>query len=392
MLTIIGQILALILWLILAPLGAGLLVAGILPSTRRTAGITYLCGLLLSFVLFGLVSIPCMFLIRYSSFTYTTVIYTIVESTAALAGIVPAAVRLYRDPLQPVLTTLFPGENRARAESFLGPRTDVRLVKPQYTREGLIYWMLFAVILILQLVLAVYYAPFDGDDAYYVVESLIAQEVDVMNTIVPYTGISTQLNMRHAMAVFTMWIAYIARMSGIHATIVSHTVMPLILLPVSYLIQLEIGRILFRDRRGQLPIFMVLIALIRMYGNTSIYTAETFLMMRTWQGKAMVATCILPLILWVFLWLFEDCRKDSRLWLQETGGGRLIRNSAWVVLALVEMSSGIMSSMGVMFGSALTCVLALFLTIYSRDPRVILKTALALLPNAIYMLVYLAMR
>ena len=51
-----------------------------------------------------------------------------------------------------------------------------------------------------------------------------------------------------------------------------------------------------------------------------------------------------------------------------------------------------MSSMGVMFGSALTCVLALFLTIYSRDPRVILKTALALLPNAIYMLVYLAMR
>ncbi|MBQ7679298.1 MAG: hypothetical protein IJT34_05565 [Butyrivibrio sp.] len=389
---LLGKGLALILWLLLAPLGAGLLVARCLPDTRRTAGATYLCGLLSSFVLFEFVAIPCMLLIQYSAFTYTTVIYSILLIALALTGWVLSFRGILNTPNTSSWIVLFPGETIARAESFLSPRTDPRLVKPQYTREGIMYWLLFAGLVAFQLYMAVTRASFDGDDAYYVVESLQAQEIDVMNTIVPYTGISTALDMRHAMAVFTMWIAFIARQSGIHATIVSHTIMPVLLLPVSYLIQLEIGRILLRKRRGQLPIFMVLIGLVRMFGNTSIYTAETFLMMRTWQGKAMVANFSLPLILWVFLWLFEDCRKESRLWLQETGGGRFARNSAWIVLVLVCLSSGIMSSMGVLFGSGLIGVLAFLLLCYTRDWRIIPKTVLALVPNVIYMAAYLFLK
>ena len=72
------------------------------------------------------------------------------------------------------------------------------------------------------------YASFDGDDAYYVVQSVLADQTGVLNRIRPYTGLSTDLDIRHALATLPLWIAYVARMTGIHATIVAHTLLPLI--------------------------------------------------------------------------------------------------------------------------------------------------------------------
>ena len=96
--------------------------------------------------------------------------------------------------------------------------------------------------------MALTHASFDGDDAYYVVQSVITDETDTLYRILPYTGFSTSLDMRHAMAVFPIWIAYLARMTGIHATIVSHSILPLVLIPLTYLIYYEIGKVLFKEK------------------------------------------------------------------------------------------------------------------------------------------------
>ena len=399
---IVIRILLFIIWLLVLPFLAGLMLSVHFPITRRTLGITYIAGLLISFALFEITAIPCMLLIEYSAFTVAARIYAVLELMAAAAGVYCCVKKARADSgkrsfssghsLASFFSLVFPGESDSQAEAMLSPRTDPRLVKPVYSLESIFIWLLFAGLLIFQLYMAVTRAPFDGDDAFYVVESLLAQQAEVMNTILPYTGITTELEFRHAMAVFTMWIAFLARESHIHATIVSHTLLPLVLIPLVYLIYMEIGRILLRDRRELLPMFMVIMALLMMFGNTSIYTAETFLMMRTWQGKAMVANLILPLIFWVFLWMFEDCRKPGFLWIEETGGGRFTRNSAWVMLLFINMASGIMSSMGIMFGSALGALLTILLFIYTKDFRVPIKGLLAFIPNAVYLGLYLYYR
>ena len=97
--------------------------------------------------------------------------------------------------------TLFPGETHATAHELLSPRSDPRMLKLSYSVESRIYWGIFFTLLLVQMILAVVMSSFDGDDAYYVVESLLAQQADVMNTILPYTGTSTSLDIRHALAV-----------------------------------------------------------------------------------------------------------------------------------------------------------------------------------------------
>jgi hypothetical protein len=276
---------------------------------------------------------------------------------------------------------LFPGEAHADIQDILSPRSDLRMFKVNYPRESMIYWGIFFAIMAFQMVMSVVMASFDGDDAYYVVESLLAQQAGVMNTILPYTGTSTSLDIRHALAVITMWIAFVAKQSGIHATILSHSVIPLFVIPLVYLVYVEIGRILFRERQPVIPVFMIIVSLLLMFGNVSIYTPATFFLMRTWQGKALVANLVFPMIFWMFLWMLEDLKAPKRQTFR----------AAWIMLGLINMFSGVCSSLGVIFGSGLIALLTLILLVLSKRWTVILGAFLCVIPNLIYLGIYFSL-
>ncbi len=377
-------------WLLIVPMLVGLLFNFILPRDKRTVGITFILGFLVNMAVFEIAAIGAMTGVTFSAFTWCRRIYIVVILIMAVAGAVRSYKRLKRE--QKKLLALFPGEFHATARDFMNPRTDTAMFRPDYPKSSLVMWGLFFAVMAFQMVMSVVMASFDGDDAYYVVESLLAQQADVMNTILPYTGNSTSLDIRHALAVITMWIAFIAKESGIHATIVSHSVMPLFLIPFVYLVYVEIGRILFRKKQELIPMFMIIIAFLMMFGNVSIYTPATFFMMRTWQGKAMVANLVFPMIFWIFFWMMENAaalreRKKSPATL-------FTHREEWcgfIMLALVNMFSGVCSSMGVIFGSGLVALLTLVLLFVSRNLKVLLGAFLCIIPNLIYLAIYFSL-
>ncbi len=395
----------LIIWLVIIPFLIGLIPLRMLPQNRQTIAITFITGYLLSFAVFEVISIPCMIHIEYGSFHYTCRIYGVAELVLAFAGMIrnirfvreriyqetPAAEvrRISGRTIRQKLELIFPGECRLDAEDYLNPRRDVSLRKQRYSRESVLYWGIFAAILLFQMYMAFTRASFDGDDAYYVTESLLAQQANVMNTILPYTGSSTSLDIRHALAVITMWVAFIARAGGIHATIVSHTVLPLLYIPMTYLVYIQIGRILFRKKHEMLPVFMVIMALIQMFGNTSIYTPETFFLTRTWQGKSLVANLVIPLLLWLFLWISRDM-SEGKNWKELESSQKMERISPWILMGLVNMTSGICSSMGVILGTILIGIYTIVMLVVTRRFSVVLGAFCACIPNLIYVLIYLS--
>ena len=60
----------------------------------------------------------------------------------------------------------------------------------------------------------------------------------------PYTGITTELDGRHAMAMIPMWIAAIAKLCGTHPTIVTHSLITLVFLALAvfYFLKLPTDR------------------------------------------------------------------------------------------------------------------------------------------------------
>lgn len=201
-----------------------------------------------------------------------------------------------------------------------------------------------------------------------------------MYRILPLTGGSTGLDVRHAMAVFPMWVAFVSVRAGVHATIVSHVVMPLVLIPLTYLLYYEMGRMLFtrvQGSRENLPVFMILMAVFQIFGNVSLYTNETFFLTRTWQGKAVAGALVIPALIWAFLQIYDTSVEKKR-----TSAG------VWILLVWINMTAGVCSSIAVFLVCILAALTAFCLAVAWRDWKILFKVGAACIPNVVYMGLY----
>lgn len=377
------SIFSLLFWLIIIPFCIGLIPVHFIASYKRNPGLVILAGYFCMWALFEVITIPAVLWVQYHNFSVASDCFTVLSILCAIAGLL-VWYRSIKSGKPGLLSGVNKNGNDTNDISVIRKGRIKRLANVAW--EERIEWLLFLVLVGFQLYKAAAYTSFDGDDAYYVVESLIAQQADVMYRILPYTGGSTGLDVRHVLAVFPMWVAFIAVKSGIHATVVSHVVMPLVLIPLTYLVYYEIGRALFGKRsagkqgRENLPVFMILMCMFQIFGNVSIYTNETFFLTRTWQGKAVAGSLVIPAFVWLFLLLYDGGKKDKR-----TDAG------LWILLVCVNMTAGICSSIAVFIVSILIAVTAFCLMLVERDVKVLLKIGAACIPNVIYMGIYVVM-
>lgn len=403
-----------IFWLLVIPFCIGLIPANFISAEKRSPGFALLSGYFGMWALFEIAAVPAVLWVEYDNFKVASAVFTVLTVVCAAAG----TLLLYRNMKagKPGLVTgnwrtgsrwqADRADNKddmdVRNERGSGARIKA-LAKGLFGGTG-VEWLLFLILLGFQLYKAAAFASFDGDDAYYVVESLLAQEAGVMYRILPLTGGSTGLDVRHAMAVFPMWVAFVSVRAGVHATIVSHVVMPLVLIPLTYLLYYEIGRALFlrtpqtgadsgrvgpgREgrthetvfRRENLPTFMIIMAVFQIFGNVSIYTNETFFLTRTWQGKAVAGALVIPALVWVFLQIYDKGVKNGRT---EPG--------IWMLLVCVNMTAGVCSSIAVFLVCILTAVTTFCLAVAERDWKILFKVGASCIPNVVYMAVYVIM-
>lgn len=419
----------LIFFLIALPFCAGLVFVPHDRSLKRIFHIAYIYGWLLDMAVFFPVSVACIFFIEQNNFIYCVTVYAALQILLAIIGVAVFAGRRMRRGAK-VNVRAAMSENANAGDSELSQLKKSAMTaedshiefKPHGSGkvfdaiqgfsfslkergrrnflEAIILWAIFGALLIFQLYKAVTTVFFDGDNIYYVVQSLIATQQGTMYREMPYIGGSTELDMRHALAVMPVWFAYLAEVSGIHATALCRTVMPLFLLPVVYLIWFAVGGELYgvmssrddyskpaAERAADVGFFMCVMGMLAIFGSVSIYTSERFLMTRTWQGKAMFANIAVPLILLGVLWInreFDKVRKFSV--------SKLLFYNGWFLFLLVNIFSGMCTSMGVAFTAALICTSCLVSAIRQKKPLLVLYGMLVCIPNAMYMVAYILLK
>ena len=269
----------------------------------------------------------------------------------------------------------------------------------------LLLWGVFILLLFFELYKAVTMAPFDGDDAYYIVQSVSAYERGELYRTIPYTGFATSLDARHALAVFPLWIAYLSRLVHVHPAIMAHSILPLLLIPVTYvfygLAALELwrgetsaqkpsdetaekvmstkdgetsGNLTPFGRTAFLPGFLILICLLSLYGRTSIFTVSTFLVTRTWQGKSVLANCILASACYL---------------LCKVGRDGVVRLETAFLMICAYLSGALCTTLGVFLLPLFVGGTGVCLSFYHKSWKLCLQMALCAVPALIYGLLYL---
>lgn len=174
-------------------------------------------------------------------------------------------------------------------------------------------WAVFWGLLLFQLIQAVRLAYADGDDAYYVAISAITQESDTMYQKLPYAGGTTLLDGRHGLAPFPIWISFLARTSGMHAAMVAHVILPLVLIAMTYGIFYLAGVRFFPEKEGKRPLFLIFTELLVIFGDYSYYTVENFMIARSRQGKAALGSIVIPFLILLLIMLLKKLQDNKQI-------------------------------------------------------------------------------
>lgn len=324
-----------------------------MDSKKSFAGLIIPAGFMLMMLSFELVCVPVILFTSGSNFRYVCFIYTPVL-------LILAALGAYRGVKSGMIA------DSARNMASFVKNLDI---------EQKITWCIFIVLTVVLLVFMETRVIFDGDDAYYVAQSVTTWQNGTMYSVNPYNGRAAAIDMRHALAAFPIWNAYIGKIFGIHPTILCHSILPIILIPVALIVFGDIGRIVLKDRREMLPYFMIFMTLILMFGRVSIYTSETFLISRTWQGKAVTAGIMIPAVFLAYAVLYDDESPND---LHE-----------WGYLFIIDAAAGIFSSLAVELISILIAAGGAVYLIRQKSIKKTLPVIACLAPGVLYMMLYL---
>ena len=281
--------LILFLWLAVLPISAGGLF--VTKQNRISLGGQWLWGQFLLWSIFQVVAV--FFILREDEFSRVVSVYSRVALLMAVVG---------------VLCTFFmwiKGDKKAHK------RQDV------WTKDCAPFTLMFIVLWLIQMTALLFLAVNDGDDAYYMAIANVAQSSENMYTANVYAFGGTELNYRYALAPFPIWIAFLSGMSGVHTLVIGHVILGMVLVTMSYVIYAQIGKELFGGNIRKCVQLLVFVALLYIWGNTSSHTPESFLLLRSRQGKALVAGIVFPAMIYLLVKVGRMLEYKQRITLRE---------------------------------------------------------------------------
>lgn len=355
---IILQLLSLLIWLVLIPTIVGLIPASIVDGAGKYKLLPVVIGYLCMWALFQCISVPLI--LAQSIFDHF-------HAMSKVAWIFGGGMLILA-----IFCLNFLQKNKNNLSLYKQPALRKKSKKER------ILWGIFFLLLLLQVLAMIFLAFGDGDDAYYMAVSAIAEESDELYLKLPYTGGTQELDTRYGLAPMPVWIAFLARVTGFHTATLGHIFVPVALLLVTYGIYGMLGQFLCKEKEDMLPVYMIGISLFVMFGNYSFKTAETFLLTRTSQGKSILGNIIFPFLFLLFFFLIEKMES------QKTAPAFV-----WVLFMATAAAGCLCSTMGGVLVVMLMGIVGFFIAVCYKSFEVFLHLIGSCLPALLCIVLYL---
>ncbi|MGI6057035.1 MAG: DUF6077 domain-containing protein [Bilifractor sp.] len=240
-------------------------------------------------------------------------------------------------------------------------------------RTAMVLLLLLLVIAGFQCAVYLFGMHLDEDDSRFIAHAVYTWKTDRMLTENPATG---ELNLRnwggdYLKDAFSPWMIYIAmvsRLAAMHPAVLAHTVLPVILLILGYLIYCLIGVELFDEDRRKALLFCVIVAFLQLFFAGSTDTQSEFALLRIWQGKAVAAGVGIPMILYCFVYLYRHTEEERAFW----------------ILLIADWACCLLSGMGIILAASMIGICSVWYIFAFRKWKMIWKVPVVLLPSVCY--------
>lgn len=249
---------------------------------------------------------------------------------------------------------------------------ELRIVSRR-AKEYLTFGHVVALLLILyQLVYLHHHMYLEWDDTYYVNLANEAVNSNQIYWVYPETGAFADFDKRYVLSLWPIFYAWLSKIFGVLPTIMAHTILPWVIVPLSYMVYGLIGGRLFaRDKELQ-GMFWAMAVLLHLFMSGEHTAGLTFLSITPWVGKGILATVLIPMLFYGMLRVAKRERKGE-----------------WMLLLLTGLGGCLLSSMGIMLTPVFVGGTMLLLSVYRKKVRYLVHGVTACLPCLILGVYYL---
>lgn len=239
-------------------------------------------------------------------------------------------------------------------------------------RLCLFAWCMAIAVIFFQMCLSAFTMHVDTDDSRFIAEAMEALEKDTMlqhHAITgKFLGFAPGEQIKDVTAPYPLFIALLSRLYGLHPAITAHTVLPFLLIPLSYVVFAMAGSFLLGSDKKKMGLFLLFLSLITLFSFETIYASGYTLLTIIWQGRSICAMIMLPL-LWLFL---------MRASIKEKLGA-----ADYCLIIIASLGNAMMSNMGAVLAPVLTAIYALTLGIRRRSFKILVLLGLCAVPDLI---------
>lgn len=237
------------------------------------------------------------------------------------------------------------------------------------------FWTLVPLLVVgAQAVFVVMWQTDYWDATYYIGDVSLSVYTNTISLYDPLTGeMRSAFDIRHCFATYLVQDAVVCKAFGIHPLIEMKTVMGVVVTIINNLVTYNIARLLFKGNREHTGLMLVFTLLVNLFTYTP-YTTSGFLLLRSYEGKAVLGSVIVPAVLYIAARLYRD-EKNKGYW--------------WLLFLLCQSSCAISSSSMTLIPVEVGA-LTLCLSLIKRDFRPFVKGLLCMTPCLLVLLLYVA--
>lgn len=133
------------------------------------------------------------------------------------------------------------------------------------------------------------------DDSVYVALANDALTQNALFQQEPLTGLGASFNIHRAMQSSVIFPSFLTYVSGVSVVIMSHTILDIYYLLLAYIVYAFLGSMLFK-RIEDILVFLIIMAVLLIFGNFSMYSPSMRLLGLNYVGKAILAVVFFPFL------------------------------------------------------------------------------------------------
>lgn len=178
------------------------------------------------------------------------------------------------------------------------------------TRKEVIFWGIVLGLIVFQVFYVFYFQYSNYDDSYYIAQINTIVETNYLMNVEPTTGIGAfNQNVTYKLIGHEVLLSMIVKMFNVNAAFLSHMIMPLFMIPLHYIVVYQLAKEIKYEYRN---IFFLFSTIINMFSGFSGSAAPAWLLLRIWQGKAVLVSILLPMLLLEFVKIYRERKVSVR--------------------------------------------------------------------------------